>query len=142
MLGCWEERGSPRPTSTRNTTARLYHGGVAPVAQLVEQAAFNRLVVGSSPTGRTGQKPLQPKRFTLTPECSGRGFRTMETVESFHSSAKGTRNVSRRKSTPSYLPHKQSGRARAVWTDQTGVRHQKLLPSPFDSSESRTAFAR
>ena len=50
--------------------------------------------------------------------------------------------MSRRKSTPSYLPHKQSGRARAVWTDQTGIRHQKLLPGPFDSSESRTAFAR
>jgi len=32
----------------------------------------------------------------------------------------------RRKSAPSYLPHKQSGRARAVWTDSTGERHQKL----------------
>jgi integrase len=48
----------------------------------------------------------------------------------------------RRKPTPSYLPHKQSGRARAVWTDPLGVRHQKLLPGPFDSPESRTAFAR
>ena len=48
----------------------------------------------------------------------------------------------RRKPTPSYLEHKQSGRARAVWTDQTGTRHQQLLPGPFDSSESRTAFAR
>ena len=48
----------------------------------------------------------------------------------------------RRKSTPSYLPHRQSGRARAVWTDATGVRHQKLLPGPFDSPASRTAFAK
>jgi hypothetical protein len=47
----------------------------------------------------------------------------------------------RRKPTPSYLPHKQSGRARAVWTDALGLRHQKLLPGPFDSPESRTAFA-
>ena len=48
----------------------------------------------------------------------------------------------RRKLVPSYLPHKQSGRARAVWTDALGVRQQKLLPGPFDSSESRIAFAR
>jgi integrase len=47
-----------------------------------------------------------------------------------------------RKPTPSYLLHRQSGRARAVWTDQTGTRQQKLLPGPFDSPESRTAFAR
>lgn len=48
----------------------------------------------------------------------------------------------RRKSTPSYLPHSQSGRARAVWTDALGIRHQKLLPGSFDSAESHTAFAR
>ncbi len=48
----------------------------------------------------------------------------------------------RRKPTPSYLPHSQSGRARAVWTDSAGERHQRLLPGPFDSAESRTAFAR
>jgi hypothetical protein len=47
-----------------------------------------------------------------------------------------------RKPTPSYLPHKQSGRARAVWTDRFGERHQKLLPGTYDSPESRTAFAR
>lgn len=47
-----------------------------------------------------------------------------------------------RKPTPSYLPHNQSGRGRAVWTDPAGVRHQQLLPGPFDSPESRTAFAR
>ncbi|MBY0459914.1 MAG: tyrosine-type recombinase/integrase, partial [Gemmataceae bacterium] len=46
-----------------------------------------------------------------------------------------------RKPVPSYLPHTQSGRARAVWTDVTGVRRQKLLPGPFDSPESRAAFA-
>jgi integrase len=48
----------------------------------------------------------------------------------------------RRNPTPSYLRHKQSGRARAVWTDQTGGRQQRLLPGAFDSPESRTAFAR
>lgn len=48
----------------------------------------------------------------------------------------------RRKSTPSYLPHKQSGRGRAVWTDALGIRQQKLLPGPFGSPESRTAFAK
>ena len=48
----------------------------------------------------------------------------------------------RRNPTPSYLLHKQSGRARAVWTDATGIRQQRLLPGAYDSSESRTAFAR
>lgn len=48
----------------------------------------------------------------------------------------------RRKPTPSYLFHKQSGRARAVWTDLSGTRQQKLLPGEYDSPESRTAFAR
>src|SRR5262245_45712464 len=48
----------------------------------------------------------------------------------------------RRNSTPSYLRHQQSGRARAVWTDATGERHQKLLPGPFDTAESRAAFGR
>ena len=57
--------------------------------------------------------------------------------------AERNRNVSaRRKPTPSYLIHRQSGRARAVWTDPTGSRQQKLLPGAFDSAESRTAFAR
>jgi integrase len=46
-----------------------------------------------------------------------------------------------RKSIPSYLPHKQSGRARAVWTDPTGTRRFRLLPGSFDSPESRAAFA-
>jgi integrase len=44
-------------------------------------------------------------------------------------------------SIPSYLPHQQSGRARAVWTDQTGTRQFRMLPGAFDSPESRTAFA-
>jgi integrase len=48
----------------------------------------------------------------------------------------------RRNPTPSYLQHKQSGRARAVWTDVSGIRQQKLLPGAYDSAESRTAFAR
>jgi hypothetical protein len=43
---------------------------------------------------------------------------------------------------PSYLRHRQSGRGRAVWTDALGVRREQLLPGPFNSSESRTAFAR
>ena len=47
----------------------------------------------------------------------------------------------RRKSIPSYLPHTQSGKARAVWTDQTGTRQFRMLPGAFDSPESRAAFA-
>ena len=47
-----------------------------------------------------------------------------------------------RNRTPSYLPHKQSGRGRAIWYDASGTRQQKLLPGAFDSPESRTAFAR
>ena len=47
-----------------------------------------------------------------------------------------------RNSLPSYLPHKQSGKARAVWTDTLGIRHFKMLPGSFDSPESKTAFAR
>ena len=48
----------------------------------------------------------------------------------------------RRKPTPSYLPHSQSGRARAVWTDATGTRHFRMLPGAYGSPESRSAFAR
>ena len=48
----------------------------------------------------------------------------------------------RRNPTPSYLHHKQSGRARAAWTDTAGIRQQKLLPGEYESPESRTAFAR
>src|SRR5689334_3592792 len=42
---------------------------------------------------------------------------------------------------PSYLPHTQTGRARAVWTDPSGIRQFRLLPGAFDSPESRSAFA-
>ncbi len=45
-----------------------------------------------------------------------------------------------RKSLPSYLPHGTSDRARAIWTDQTGHRHFRLLPGPFNSPASRAAF--
>jgi hypothetical protein len=48
---------------------------------------------------------------------------------------------SRRNPTPSYLLHRQSGRARAVWTDPTGTRCQRLLPGQFNSRESKAAFA-
>ncbi len=47
-----------------------------------------------------------------------------------------------RKSIPSYLPHAQSGKARAVWTDQSGNRQFRMLPGLFDSQESCSAFAR
>ena len=47
-----------------------------------------------------------------------------------------------RNSFPSYLEHKQSGKARIVWTDTVGVRHFRMLPGPFDSTESRAEFAR
>lgn len=43
---------------------------------------------------------------------------------------------------PSYLKHKLTGRARFVWTDPTGLRHDKLLPGKYGSDESRKAFAR
>jgi len=48
----------------------------------------------------------------------------------------------KRKFIPSYLPHKQSGRARAVWTDPLGVRRDHLLPGAFNSKESRAAYRR
>jgi integrase len=41
---------------------------------------------------------------------------------------------------PSYLFHKATGRARAVWTDLAGHPHQQLLPGLYDSAESRQAF--
>ena len=48
----------------------------------------------------------------------------------------------KRNTVPSYLQHKQSGQARAVWTDTTGVRREKLLPGPYNSLESKSAYAR
>lgn len=47
-----------------------------------------------------------------------------------------------RKLTPRYLEHKASGRGRAIWTDANGLRAERLLPGPFGSKESKTAFAR
>lgn len=46
-----------------------------------------------------------------------------------------------RNSVPSYLLHNQSGKARAFWTDSAGVRHFRMMPGPFDSPESKSAFA-
>ena len=45
-----------------------------------------------------------------------------------------------RKLKPRYLIHRQSGRGRAVWTNQSGQRCSRLLPGKFDSAESRAAF--
>lgn len=42
---------------------------------------------------------------------------------------------------PSYLRH-SSGKARAVWTDAAGVRHDVQLPGPFGSDESKAEFER
>jgi hypothetical protein len=47
-----------------------------------------------------------------------------------------------RRSIPSYLDHKQSGKARAVWTDQTGNRQFRILSGPLESQETRSAVAR
>jgi integrase len=47
-----------------------------------------------------------------------------------------------RKTVPAYLLHKQSGRARIVWTDANGVRRDKLLSGEYESAESRAAYAR
>jgi len=46
------------------------------------------------------------------------------------------------KPTPSYLKHKQSGKARAVWTDLIGLRHFRMLPGQYGSQESCQAFSR
>jgi hypothetical protein len=47
-----------------------------------------------------------------------------------------------RKPTPRYLEHKQSGRGRAVWTDNTGKQRELLLPGPYGSDGSRKAYGR
>lgn len=47
-----------------------------------------------------------------------------------------------RNTIPAYLPHKQSGKARAVWTTPAGLRCFRMLPGKFNSTESRSAFAR
>lgn len=43
---------------------------------------------------------------------------------------------------PSYLRHRRTGQARAVWTDPCGVRHDRLLPGKFGSKASKAAFSR
>lgn len=48
----------------------------------------------------------------------------------------------RRNPTPSYLKHSRTGRARAVWSDSSGKRHDVLLPGRYESEESKQAFAR
>lgn len=60
-------------------------------------------------------------------------------MESFHSAAENA--TVKRNPVPSYLFHKRSGRARAVWTDPAGQRHDRLLPGLYDSEESKKAFA-
>ncbi|HEY1189424.1 MAG TPA: tyrosine-type recombinase/integrase [Gemmata sp.] len=47
-----------------------------------------------------------------------------------------------RKLTPSYVLHPNSGQGRLIWTDNLGVRREKLLPGPFGSPESLQAKAR
>ena len=44
--------------------------------------------------------------------------------------------------TPTYIPHKQTGRGRLQWYDALGIRHERLLPGPFNSLESLEAKAR
>ena len=99
-------------------------------------------VVGSNPAGPTRRKTCKSWRFTLTRGSSAVRLRSKGTVESFHSSPEERTVGTRRNPTPSYLPHNQSGRARAVWTDQAGTRRDRLLPGPYDSQESRAAFGR
>lgn len=45
-----------------------------------------------------------------------------------------------RKSTPSYILHKRTGRAQINWTTAAGERKNKLLPGPYGSEESRKAY--
>ena len=45
-----------------------------------------------------------------------------------------------RKQKPRYLIHRQSGRGRAVWTNQSGQRCARLLPGKYNSAELRAAF--
>lgn len=42
---------------------------------------------------------------------------------------------------PSYLRHPY-GKARAVWTDSSGLRRFRMLPGAYDSEESKSAFGR
>jgi integrase len=62
-------------------------------------------------------------------------------VKSFHRIIGGAHPMPRKRNPiPSYLLHTQTGRARAVWSDQTGRRRFQMLPGAYDSPESRNAF--
>jgi hypothetical protein len=100
-------------------------------------------VAGSSPVSHPRSKSIQPKCFTLSPECTGCGLRMTGSVKAFHKTpSEVTHPMPRpRKPVPSYLLHKQTGRARAVWTTPLGQRQFRMLLGVFDSAESRTAFA-
>jgi len=88
------------------------------------------------------RKTYKSKRFTLT-RVSSRCDSDQREVWNLSTLRYGDRNVgSRRNPTPSYLQHSQSGRARAVWTDDTGARRDRLLPGAFGSKESRSAFGK
>jgi integrase len=50
--------------------------------------------------------------------------------------------MSRPRTIVSNLHHRQSGRARAVWTEAAGVRREKLLPGRFGSAASRKAHVK
>jgi hypothetical protein len=47
-----------------------------------------------------------------------------------------------RKTTPTYIIHKQSGKGRLQWYDALGLRQEKVLPGKFGSAESLAAKAR
>jgi hypothetical protein len=44
--------------------------------------------------------------------------------------------------TPSCLLHRQSGRARVVWTAPDGKRREMILPGRFNSEESKAAYGK
>jgi integrase len=89
------------------------------------------------------KQTLSPKQFLLTSASAGRGFRTADSVETFHGIQRGTATVARKRNpAPSYVLHKQSGRGRLTWTDPLGIRQEKLLLGPFNSPESLAAKAR
>src|SRR5206468_2202396 len=61
-------------------------------------------------------------------------------VKQFHETIGGTHPMPRpRSSVPSYLRH-TSGAARVAWTDPTGTRRFRMLPGPYNSAESKTAY--
>jgi hypothetical protein len=84
--------------------------------------AFKRSGV-RSPSPPLLSKTFLPLQFLLTPERFGRGFRMTAFCGIIPQNASEALPMpARRKSIPSYLPHKQSGRTRAVWYDAAGRR--------------------